>query len=195
MIDIIEYGDFKPLGKQKKKKQIILMHSSRNSENYLTSLKYRHYGNYNKIPNYFIDRDGKILKLLDNTEHSGIFNDQLINKNSIIICLENLGWLQKEPLKKSYINWIGDIYNQEPYERKWRDYFIWQPYTETQEKKTSELCKKLINEMSINNEFVGHNTKINKIERFEGIVTRSNFDSDFTDLSPAFNFENFVPQP
>jgi hypothetical protein len=38
---------------------------------------------------------------------------------------------------------------------------------------------------------VEHNTKINGIEKFEGIVTKSNFDSDFTDVSPAFNFEIF----
>jgi hypothetical protein len=41
---------------------------------------------------------------------------------------------------------------------------------------------------------VEHNTKINGIEKFEGIVTKSNFDSDFTDVSPAFNFEYFIKQ-
>ena len=40
-------------------------------------------------------------------------------------------------------------------------------------------------------EVIEHNTKINGIEKFEGIVTRSNFDSNYTDLSPAFDFENF----
>ena len=40
-------------------------------------------------------------------------------------------------------------------------------------------------------EVIEHNTKINGIEKFEGIVTRSNFESHFTDLSPAFDFENF----
>ena len=44
MIDIIKYGDFKPLGKQKKKNQIILTHTGRNVENYLVSLRYRYNG-------------------------------------------------------------------------------------------------------------------------------------------------------
>jgi hypothetical protein len=57
---------------------------------------------------------------------------------------------------------------------------------------TSELCKKLIKELSINKECVGHNTKINGVERYEGIVTKSNFDIEFTDVSPAFNFEQFI---
>jgi hypothetical protein len=45
--------------------------------------------------------------------------------------------------------------------------------------------------MRMSKEIVEHNTKINGIERFEGIITRSNFNSHFTDLSPAFNFEEF----
>ena len=45
--------------------------------------------------------------------------------------------------------------------------------------------------MKIKNDIIGHNTKIKGIEKFEGIVTRSNFSGDYTDLSPAFNFEEF----
>ena len=192
MIDIVKYGEFKPTGKQKKKKQIILTHSSREIKNYLMSLKYRYNGKYDKIPNYVINREGKILKLLNDNEHSNYFSDTNINRNSIIICLENLGWMEKEPLKNSHINWIGNIYKEKIYEKKWRDYFFWQPYTEIQIENTVELCKKLTKELSINKECIGHNTKINGVERYEGIVTKSNFDSEFTDVSPAFNFEQFI---
>jgi N-acetyl-anhydromuramyl-L-alanine amidase AmpD len=188
MIDIVKYGEFK----QKKKKQIILTHSSREIKNYLMSLKYRYNGKYDKIPNYVINREGKILKLLNDNEHSNYFSDTNINRNSIIICLENLGWMEKEPLKNSHINWIGNIYKEKIYEKKWRDYFFWQPYTEIQIENTVELCKKLTKELSINKECIGHNTKINGVERYEGIVTKSNFDIEFTDVSPAFNFEQFI---
>jgi hypothetical protein len=54
------------------------------------------------------------------------------------------------------------------------------------------LCVKLTKETNIPLKSVEHNTKINGIEKFEGIVTRSNFDSEFTDVSPAFNFELFI---
>jgi hypothetical protein len=67
MVDIIDYKKFKPKGKQKKKNQIILTHTSRNITDYLNSIKYRYNGNYYKIPNYIITRDGKVLQLLDNT--------------------------------------------------------------------------------------------------------------------------------
>lgn len=191
-MEIIKHGDFKPTGKQKKKHQIILTHTSRNVNEYLQGLKYRYNGDFKRIPNYIITREGKILKLLDNNEHTNYFKEPNINRNSVIICLENLGWLQKEPLSDYYVNWIGDIYKEQVYERKWRDYFFWQPYTETQINSCVELCKILFKEYSIDKKCVGHNTKVEGIERFEGIVSKSNFDSKYTGLSPAFNFENFL---
>jgi N-acetyl-anhydromuramyl-L-alanine amidase AmpD len=189
---IEKYGDFKPTGKQKKKHQIILTHSSRNGLEYLQSLKYRYNGDFKRIPNYFISRDGKVLQFLNNSEHTNYFKEPNINRNSIIICLENLGWLQKEPLTDYYVNWIGDIYKGKVFEKKWRDYYFWHPYTEKQLDVTVELCKELFKDMSISPTIVGHNTKINGIQKFEGVVTRSNFYSDRTDLSPAFNFEEFL---
>jgi N-acetyl-anhydromuramyl-L-alanine amidase AmpD len=129
---------------------------------------------------------------LGNTEHSEYFKDPDINRNSIIVSLENLGWLQKEPLKDYYVNWIGDIYKGNVFEKKWRDYFFWQPYTDIQVQSTSILCNMLFKEMSIKPMVVGHNTKINGIEKYEGVVTKSNFDVNFTDVSPSFNFEEFL---
>ena len=67
MIEIIKYGEFKPFSVQKKKNKIVLMHTSREVGSYLTSLKYRYNGNYDKIPNYIITKEGKILKLLNDS--------------------------------------------------------------------------------------------------------------------------------
>ena len=192
MIDIIKYGEFKPVGKQKKKHQIILTHTSRNINDYLQSLKFRFNGGFKRIPNYIITREGKVIQLLGNTEHSEYFKDPNINRNSIIVSLENLGWLQKEPLTDHYINWIGDIYKGNVFEKKWRDYFFWQPYTEEQVKSTSSLCGKLLKDMKIKSQIVEHNTKIAGIEKYVGIVSKSNFDMSYTDLSPAFNFNELL---
>ena len=100
--------------------------------------------------------------------------------------------MEKEPLNNQYVNWIGDIYKGDVYEKKWRDYFFWQPYTETQIEYTAKLCKKISEETGIPVEVVEHNTRINGVEKFRGITSKSNFDSVFTDLSPAFNFETFL---
>ena len=191
MLNIQKYGNFTPTGKQKKKKQIILCHTSREVEEYLTSLKFRYNGKFDRIPNYVITRDGKILQLLSDISHTNYFNNENINRNSIIICLENLGWLEKKPLTNYYINWKGSIYNEQVYEKKWRDYFFWEPYTTSQIESTADLCNQLNKTLRINNRCIGHNTKVSGVENFEGIVTKSNFDSDFTDLSPSFNFETF----
>lgn len=192
MVEVEKYGNFKSIGKNKKKYQIILIHTSRNVENYLQSLKYRYNGKYKKIPNYLVTKNGKVLQLLNNNEYSEIFSNGNVNKNSIVICLENLGWLQKEPLKDYYVNWIGDIYKGKAFEKKWREYFFWDPYTEEQINSTVELIKNIFDEMEIKKNIIGHNTKINGVEKYEGVATRSNYDSIFTDVSPSFSFEEFI---
>jgi N-acetyl-anhydromuramyl-L-alanine amidase AmpD len=191
-MEIKKFGNFRPTGKQKKKHQIILTHTSRNLNDYLECLSNRFNGNYDKIPNYIIARNGEVYQLLGNTEHTNYFNVDNINRNSIIVSLENLGWLQKEPLKDYYVNWIGDIYKGKTYDKKWRDYYFWHPYTKEQMDSTVELCKKLFKDMSIKSQTIGHNTKINGSNKFEGVITKSNFHANYTDVSPAFNFEEFL---
>jgi N-acetyl-anhydromuramyl-L-alanine amidase AmpD len=194
MVDIKDYGNFEQIGENKGKKQIILCHTSREVGEYLTSLKFRNNKKYDKIPNFVITRDGRVLRLISEISYSNFFYDELINKSSIIVSLENLGWLEKKPLTNQYINWNGDIYKGEPYVKKWREYFFWQPYTEIQMTRTFELCEKLCEEFNIIKNSSGHNTKIDGIENFEGIVSRSNYHVRFTDLNPSFDFERFLKQ-
>ena len=191
-MEIIEKLIDRGLGKNQKKIQIVLTHTSREVKEYLVSLKTRLNKNYKKIPHYLITRDGKVLRLLDDKECPKYFIEDSMNNKSIIVCLENLGWLEKQPLKNYYINWIGNIYKEKVVDRKWRDYFYWQPYTEIQVDKLVELCKELSKKHNIKLQCVGHNTKVKGVESFLGILTRSNFDEFVTDLSPAFDFENFI---
>ena len=118
MLRIESYGKFKPLGKQKKKKQIILCHTSREVDEYLTSLAVRYNGKYNRIPNYLIKKDGTIIQLLPEYGHTQYFTEESLNRNSVVISFENLGWLEKKPLTNEYINWKGSIYKGEVFEKK-----------------------------------------------------------------------------
>jgi N-acetyl-anhydromuramyl-L-alanine amidase AmpD len=161
-------------------------------ENYLASLRYRYNGKFDKIPNYIIKKDGTIVKLLENIEHTNYYKEINVNRNGIFISLENLGWLEKQPLENHYVNWIGDIYKGEAFERKWRDYFFWDKYTDKQMTSLVSLCEEVMKSMNIRKDLIGHNTKINGIQKFEGIITRSNLDSNFTDINPSFNFDNFA---
>ena len=79
------YKDFPSKGKSTVKNQLILINSSRNFKDYLSSLKNRHFGKYNKIPNYIITNEGGIHKLLQDDEYSGFFKNENINKNSIFL--------------------------------------------------------------------------------------------------------------
>jgi len=191
VLEITKFGNFKEFEKNKNKKQIILCNSFRDGEKYLTALKYRKNGKYDKIPNYFITKEGKVLSLLSDDSFCNFFNEYEINKNAIIVCLENYGWLQKIPLNSSYFNWVGEQVPDNVFERKWRDKTFWENYTTEQFNSLVELCQKLLKKFSIHKTFIGHNTKVEGIKIFNGIVCRSNYDNKFTDPSPAFNFEEF----
>lgn len=173
------------------KTQIILTHSSRSIIPFINSLKHRINGKNQKIPHFLIDREGKIIQLLDELEVPKLFKDDNYNRNGIVICYENLGWLEKEVLKSYHINWIGNIYTNKVTNRKWRDYYLWQPYTEEQINSSVKLCKMISEKHGIKLKMVGHNTKVKGVESFEGIITRSNFDEHSTSVSPAFDFEYF----
>lgn len=173
------------------KNQILLMHSGRDLLEYMMSLKFRFNGKPTRVPHYLINRTGTVIQTLEDHYNSNQTSNDLVNSKSIVICLENLGWLEKVPLKKCHINWIGNIYKGDIIDKKWRDYFFWQPYTDIQLEKTAELCKILCEKYNIKLSCVGHNTKVKGIESFLGIITKSNFDDFATDLSPAFDFERF----
>jgi hypothetical protein len=81
---------------------------------------------------------------------------------------------------------------EQVYEKKWRDFFFWQPYTTSQVEATAQLCNQLLDSLQIEKRCIGHNTKVEGVSNFEGVVSRSNFDATFTDLNPSFNFETFT---
>lgn len=189
---VSKFGNFKEVGTFKDKTQIILCHTSRGVKDYLTSLNFRYNGKYDRIPNYVIKKNGDVLELIGNDGYTNYHNDLTVNQKSITVVLENLGWLDKKPLTNYYINWIGDIYNGVVYEKRWRDFFHWDPYPNEQVNSLVDLCVNLCDSVGINKKCSEHNTKIDGIKRFKGIVTRSNYDSRFTDLSPAFNFEKLI---
>jgi len=57
---------------------------------------------------------------------------------------------------------------------------------------TAELCKHLSESLNIEKRCVGHNTRFEGVSNYEGIVSKSNYNSIYTDLNPSFNFETFT---
>jgi N-acetyl-anhydromuramyl-L-alanine amidase AmpD len=189
MLKIVKYKGLKPTFKQNKKNKIILVNTFRGVREYLISLKYRHNGEYNKIPNYIICKNGTVIKLLENQESGKFFKDDILNRNSIIIAIENMGWLEKNNEDGTNINWFGYIYKGDPYYKKWRDYDYWDNYTEEQLISLSKVCAFICDKMKIFKKFIGHNTKKDIANNFNGILTRSNLSTIYTDVSPSFDIK------
>jgi len=191
-IEIQKLTGFKNVGTWKNKKQILLVHTSRHASDYITSLRNRLNGEYLRIPHYLIRKDGRVFQLLDTEYYSDFFDESKNQRQVIVISLDNLGWLKKNPLDASYINWIGNIYKEGVYERKWRGHFFWDKYTSEQMDSLQQLCVQLCEEYDIPKTCVGHNVKLDNMELFGGIATKSNYTTKTTELSPAFDFEEFV---
>lgn len=151
-------------------------------------------GNYNKTAMYTITLGGDVYEHFPPNFYSNFMNDSDFNESSISILLENEGWLMRDVLdKKRYINYIGHIYKREDeiLYKKWRKYNYWAPYTEKQMESTINLVKKLCSDFNIPLEVVSHNTQLDDIDTFNGVLYKSNFTKYYTDVNPAWDFTTF----
>lgn len=178
-------------GSYSNKKQIILSNTNRGAGSYLASLNLRYNGKYDKIPHYLITKNGDCYQTMDDVNYSKYFGNELIDKKSIHIVLENMGWVEYDLSLDCFKNWMGKKIEVTPYIMKWRDYDYWDIYTDSQMEKLYKLSNQLCEKMGIPKIFIGHNTKENGVEKFNGIVSRSNYDVLWTDINPAFDFQGF----
>jgi N-acetyl-anhydromuramyl-L-alanine amidase AmpD len=189
MENLYELTDFNPIGENEKKTQIILSDTKRDYKNYIQSLRYRYNKKNPYLPHYVITKTGDIYNIMDPKMYSNYMENEDHDKKSIIICLENFGWLKKNTLEASYSNWIGDIYKKKVYEKKWKSHFFWDRYEDKQIVSLTMLIKELSEKFKIPAECLGHNVRQEGVEYFKGIVARSNYDSYHKDVNPAFDFK------
>jgi len=189
MVDLSESIEFNYLGTNIKKTQIILCDTKRNYKDYINSLKYRYNKKNPYLPNYVISKKGEIFKVINPEHYSKFMNNTEIDSNSIIISLENLGWLKKNPLEEGYVNWLGDIYKKEVYKKKWRDEFFWDKYESVQIEVLNNLLNELCEKFKIPKTTIGHNVLENNINIFKGVVSKSNFSFMYKDVNPSFDFK------
>ena len=175
-----------------KKTQILLYDTKRRVEHFINKIKYRLDGNYEDIPHYIITKMGHIYKVLDPDYQSKTFGVKDIDKKQIKIAVENLGWLTKNNITGHFTNWIGDAYRSEAHVESWREKFFWDKYTDTQMGTVVMLCDHLCNEKNIERRVVPSHGFIENIDKFKGIVCKSNFSNIYTDINPSFNFKMFL---
>lgn len=174
--------------KEGKANQILLCNTNRNGKDYIKSLKIRNDGKYKKKPNYLIDKKGKIHQL-NTRDVSEEYLYGYRKEGVIVVCLENRGWLNRRSKDGGYVDWLGDIYNNKVFSKKWRNKLFWDKYNDKQIGMTKKLIKEICNKNGILHDFIGHNVLVEGIENFKGIVTRSNYNEYWTDINPSFNFE------
>ena len=171
-----------------RKTQIMLGHTSRNLDDYVTSVELRHNGNYKNSPHYVISKSGVKTNIVNPEYTTNFFGHEEVDNNIVTILLENEGWLAPKKNNPRLCDWLGNIYKGEVFEKKWRNKYFWAVYTDKQIDTLLDLINKLCHDLKINKDFVGHNVRVS-VEKFKGVVNRSNYSEYFTDLSPAFNFE------
>ena len=175
------------------KKQIVIGNTNNNNMKHYIGWVNRYNGKYKKTAAFTIDADGIIYKHFEPRYQSEYFNDLKQNNKSIVILLENDGYLIKDMEKNNFLSWLGYIYKEEDvFEKKWRTYNYWVQYKKEQIDSAVNLVKELCEEFYIPLTAMTHNTKMNDLEEYSGILYKSNIEMYYTDLSPAFDFEYFT---
>jgi len=178
-----------------KKTQIILAGSLRKDSNHILRLKKKDFGTTKTWPTFTIRRDGKVFQHFDPNYSSEFMNNKEIDKKSISIVLENMGMLSYDFEKNQYSNWINEVCNEKlVYEKLWKTNRYWESYTEKQYNATLNLCVYLCRNFGIKQDTWGHNVLVESAFTYHGILTRSNYDSEYYDLNPSFDFKRFLKE-
>ena len=104
-----------------KKKQIVLINSLSTLEEHLIKIKTRYNGKYTNIPCFFVSKDGQIYQHFNSNYYSSLMNEQRVEKQVIVIALENVGWLYKDTLNGNFVTWKGSVYDGEVTGIPWRN--------------------------------------------------------------------------
>jgi hypothetical protein len=154
----------------------------------------RYNGNYKKTAPYTVNLNGEIFEHYNPIYYSEIIDNEEFNKSTILILLENEGWLSKDFNEENkYITYVGNIYNRvdDVLYKKWRHNKYWAPYTQEQFKSTIFLVNMLCDRFKIPKNVVSSNTKITNPHSHEGILYKGNLNTNFTDVNPSWDFLNF----
>ena len=173
------------------KKQIVIGHTLNKDMKHVIGWKKRNNGEYKKTAAFTIDAAGVVYQHFDPRYQSKYFGKLELDTKSIIILLENEGWLNRNLPDETFYNWKGDIYNGRVVGKLWRGYNKWAHYSDKQFETCVELVKMLCDEFFIPNIAMSHNTKIDDLSDFNGVIYKSNIEKYYTDLSPAWDCEEF----
>lgn len=176
------------------KNRIIIGNTFSNNMNHFIGWLHRNNGRFKRTATYTIDLNGNIYEHFPPEHYSDFISIDEVNKFSISIVLENEGWFVKDLINENkYITHNGNIYSRdnEIIIKRWRGFKFWAPYSSKQIDALIELVKILCVEYGIELKAIENNLNTAESFIFEGVMYRSNFDSKYTDVSPAWDSNTF----
>jgi N-acetyl-anhydromuramyl-L-alanine amidase AmpD len=176
---------------QNAKTQIVIATSLRKDSNHITRLLHKDFGKTKKWNTYTINREGVIYQHYENKYHTDFLGIKEADKQIISIVLENMGCLFQTPAGK-YINWLNEVCDESSVEeRKWLGYNYWEKFTDEQIESLVLLCREVCEEHSIPKTCIEFHHHHKDIVKFRGIVFRSNYFQDSSDINPLFEIGKF----
>jgi hypothetical protein len=173
------------------KTQIVLATSLRKGSNHILRLQSKDYHKTKKWNTYTISRTGEIFEHYDPKFHTDFLGIKEADKKSISVVLENMGTLFVTPDDK-YINWINEICETENVvEKQWLGYKFWEKMSDIQIENTVLLCRQLCDNFGIPKVAIEFHHYNKEIYKFRGIVFRSNYIEDSSDINPLFDIQKF----
>lgn len=168
------------------KTQIVVGLSLRKNNHHIIRLQHKDYGTTKKWNTYTISRDGTVYQHYDDKYHTDFLGIKEGDKRSISIVLENMGCLFQLETGK-HINWLNEICEEENVlEKEWLGYEYWEKFPDKQIESLILLCRELCEKHGIPKIFIEFNHFHKQIHKFRGIVFRSNYIEDSSDMTPLF---------
>lgn len=174
-----------------KKRQIIISFSLRKNNNYITHLQHKEYGNTKKWNTYTITRDGIIYEHHDPEYYSDFMTIKNVDKKSISIVLNNMCSLIKLD-NNTYVNYLNEVCpNDMVIQKKFMGLNYWELIPHKQFKSTVDLCNKLCDDFNIPKRIIDFHHYNSNINKFDGIVLKSNYNDNKTAINPLFDLNEF----
>lgn len=173
------------------KTQIVIGRSLRKKSYHINRLQKQEFGVSKKWNTYTVARNGDIYQHYEDNYYSDFLGIKNADIKSISIVLENMGSLFATP-SGEYINWLTEMCDPNlVIENEWRGYRYWEKLTDKQLKSTSELCIFLCKKYNIPNICIDFDHYHKDIINFKGIVFRSNYLDNSSDVNPNFDIKEF----
>lgn len=168
------------------KTQIVIGNSLRKKNYHINRLMHKEYGKTKKWNTYTITREGKIFQHYNPEYYSDFLGIKEADKKSISILLENMGALVKH--NNVYLNWLNETCEPELIiKKKFMGQYYWENITKEQYESLKFLVDFLMKEFKIENKIIDFHHHHKDVLKFKGIVLRSNYIEDSTDINPTLD--------